>query len=171
MERPLPIELAKETDLIIAVGTRLTDFTTASRTQFQNPDVRFLAINVTPMDASKLSALPLVADAKRALVDLTAALKGHRGTSEDYRGKVTKLKEEWDKRVTEIRTPKDKNDVTEIEAIGLINEAVGVKRRLFVPPEICPVNCCDYGVRMNRKPIIWNTDFPVWGTKFRAGSV
>jgi 3D-(3,5/4)-trihydroxycyclohexane-1,2-dione acylhydrolase (decyclizing) len=119
--------LAKETDLIIAVGTRLTDFTTASRTQFQNPDVRFLAINVTPMDASKLSALPLVADAKRALVDLTAALKGHRGTSEDYRGKVTKLKEEWDKRVTEIRTPKDKNEVTEIEAIGLINEAVGGK--------------------------------------------
>ena len=122
-------ELAKETDLIIAVGTRLTDFTTASRTQFQNPDVRFLAINVTPMDASKLSALPLVADAKRALVDLTAALKeaGYRGTSEDHRAKVSKLKEEWDKRVTEIRTPKDKNDVTEIEAIGLINEAVGGK--------------------------------------------
>src|SRR6478735_4807101 len=91
-------QLAKETDLIIAVGTRLTDFTTASRTQFENPAVRFIGINVTPMDASKLSALPLVADAKRALVDLTAALKGHRGTSEDYRAKVSKLKEEWDNR-------------------------------------------------------------------------
>ena len=81
------------------------------------------------MDASKLSALPLVADAKRALVDLSAALKdaGYKGVSEDYRSKVSKLKEEWDKRVTEIRTPKDSNDVTEIEAIGLINEAVGGK--------------------------------------------
>ena len=68
-------QVAKETDLIIALGTRLTDFTTASRTQFENPAVRFIGINVTPMDASKLSALPLVADAKRALVDLSAALK------------------------------------------------------------------------------------------------
>ena len=122
-------ELAKETDLIIALGSRLTDFTTASRTQFENPAVRFIGINVTPMDASKLSALPLVADAKRALVDLSAALKdaGYKGVSEDYRSKVSKLKEEWDKRVTEIRTPKDSNDVAEIEAIGLINEAVGGK--------------------------------------------
>ena len=115
--------------MIIALGTRLTDFTTASRTQFENPAVRFIGINVTPMDASKLSALPLVADAKRTLVDLGAALKdaGYKGASEDYRSKVSKLKEEWDKRVTEIRTPKDSNDVTEIEAIGLINEAVGGK--------------------------------------------
>jgi len=122
-------ELARETDLIIALGSRLTDFTTASRTQFENPAVRFIGINVTPMDASKLSALPLVADAKRALVDLSAALKdaGYKGVSEDYRSKVSKLKEEWDKRVTEIRTPKDSNDVAEIEAIGLINEAVGGK--------------------------------------------
>ena len=115
--------------MIIALGSRLTDFTTASRTQFENPAVRFIGINVTPMDASKLSALPLVADAKRALVDLSAALKdaGYKGVSEDYRSKVSKLKEEWDKRVTEIRTPKDSNDVAEIEAIGLINEAVGGK--------------------------------------------
>ncbi|HEY5741171.1 MAG TPA: 3D-(3,5/4)-trihydroxycyclohexane-1,2-dione acylhydrolase (decyclizing) [Terrimicrobiaceae bacterium] len=122
-------QLAKETDLIIALGSRLTDFTTASRTQFENPAVRLIGINVTPMDASKLSALPLVADAKRALVDLSAALKdaGYKGVSEDYRATVSKLKEEWDKRVTEIRTPKDNNDVTEIEAIGLINEAVGGK--------------------------------------------
>ena len=122
-------QLAKETDLIIAVGSRLTDFTTASRTQFENPTVRLIGINVTPMDASKLSALPLVADAKRALVDLSAALKdaGYKGVSEDYRAKVSKLKEEWDNKVTEIRTPKDSNDVAEIEAIGLINEAVGGK--------------------------------------------
>ena len=121
-------QLAKETDLIIAVGSRLTDFTTASRTQIENPAVRFIGINVTPIDQASFSALPLVADAKRALVDLTAALKdgGYRA-SEEYRAKVSKLKEEWEQRVTEIRTPKDDNDVTEIEAIGLINEAAGGK--------------------------------------------
>jgi 3D-(3,5/4)-trihydroxycyclohexane-1,2-dione acylhydrolase (decyclizing) len=122
-------ELAKQTDLIIALGTRLTDFTTASRTQFENPAVKFIGINVTPMDASKLAAFPIVADVKRALVELTSALEGtgYKGVSEDYRSNITKLKEAWDKRVTEIRTPKDSNDVAEIEAIGLINEAVGGK--------------------------------------------
>jgi 3D-(3,5/4)-trihydroxycyclohexane-1,2-dione acylhydrolase (decyclizing) len=77
-------ELAKETDLIIALGSRLTDFTTASRTQFQNPAVRFIGINVTPMDASKLAGYPVVADVKRALAELGPALRnaGFRGTSE-----------------------------------------------------------------------------------------
>ena len=52
---------------MIAVGTRLGDFTTASRTAFQNPDVRFIAINVAEFDAHKLGALPLVGDARAAL--------------------------------------------------------------------------------------------------------
>src|SRR6201995_954951 len=99
-------ELAKEADLILALGTRLTDFTTASRSQFQNPAVRFIAVNVAPMDASKLSALPVVADVKRTLPELTRALKeaGYKGTTGPYRERITTLKAQWDKRVTEIRT-------------------------------------------------------------------
>ena len=83
-------ELAKEADLILAVGTRLTDFTTASRSQFQNPEVRFVGINVSPMDASKLSTLPVVADAKRALPALSQALReaGYPGTAQEYRTQV-----------------------------------------------------------------------------------
>jgi 3D-(3,5/4)-trihydroxycyclohexane-1,2-dione acylhydrolase (decyclizing) len=121
-------ELAKEADLIIALGSRLTDFTTASRTRFQNPNVRFIGINVTPMDASKLGASPVVADVKRALAELGPVLRnaGFRGTSEEYRAEITRFKTEWDNRVTEIRTPK-LDSVAEIEAIGLINEAVGGK--------------------------------------------
>ena len=77
-------KLGREADLIVAVGTRLTDFTTASKTAFQNPEVRFVAINVVPMDASKLAALPIVADANRTLTLLADALEavGFSGTAE-----------------------------------------------------------------------------------------
>jgi 3D-(3,5/4)-trihydroxycyclohexane-1,2-dione acylhydrolase (decyclizing) len=123
-------ELAKEADLILALGTRLTDFTTASRSQFQNPAVRFIAVNVAPMDASKLSALPVVADVKRALPELSRALgeAGYRGTTDRYRERVAKLKAQWDERVTEIRTvQEDGGALAEVAVIGLINEAVGGK--------------------------------------------
>jgi 3D-(3,5/4)-trihydroxycyclohexane-1,2-dione acylhydrolase (decyclizing) len=123
-------ELAKEADLILALGTRLTDFTTASRSQFQNPAVRFIAVNVAPMDASKLSALPVVADVKRTLPELTRALKevGYRGTTGWYRERVATLKAQWDERVTEIRTvQEDGGALAEVAVIGLINEAVGGK--------------------------------------------
>ena len=123
-------ELAKEADLILAVGTRLTDFTTASRSQFQNPAARFVGINVSPMDASKLSTLPVVADAKRALPEIGRALRelDYAGTSAEYRESLGTLKAAWDERVNEIRTPKeDGRALAEIEAIGLVNDAVGGK--------------------------------------------
>jgi 3D-(3,5/4)-trihydroxycyclohexane-1,2-dione acylhydrolase (decyclizing) len=123
-------ELARDSDLILALGTRLTDFTTASKTQFQNADVQFAAINVAPMDANKLSALPVVADVKRALVELTRALKeaGYRGTSDRYREKVATLKSQWDQRANEIRAvEEDGGALAEVGVIGLVNEAVGGK--------------------------------------------
>ena len=123
-------ELAKEADLILAVGTRLTDFTTASRSQFQNPEARFVGINVSPVDASKLSTLPVVADAKRALAALGQALReaGYQGTAHEYGTRTQELKSAWDQRVTEIRTVKeDGRPLAEIEAIGLVNDAVGGK--------------------------------------------
>ena len=123
-------ELATETDLILALGTRLTDFTTASRSQFQNPAVQFIGINVAPMDASKCAALPVVADVKRTLPELAKALReaGYKGTEDRYRQRVTKLKEQWDKRVTEIRTPKEEEGaLSELKVIGLVNEAAGGK--------------------------------------------
>ena len=65
---------ARDADLVIAIGTRLSDFTTASKTAFQNPDVRFLNINVAEFDAFKHAGLPLIADARAALEQLGAAL-------------------------------------------------------------------------------------------------
>jgi 3D-(3,5/4)-trihydroxycyclohexane-1,2-dione acylhydrolase (decyclizing) len=70
--------LAREADVVIGIGTRWSDFTTASHSAFQDPGVRFVNVNVAAFDAGKLSGLPLVADARVALEQLRAALDGHR---------------------------------------------------------------------------------------------
>jgi 3D-(3,5/4)-trihydroxycyclohexane-1,2-dione acylhydrolase (decyclizing) len=72
---PAANALAAEADLVLHVGTRLTDFTTASQSIFADPDVRFASINVTDHDARKQGAVPIVADARRALVALCAAAR------------------------------------------------------------------------------------------------
>src|SRR6202043_3908965 len=123
--------LAHEADLIINLGPRLSDFTTASKSAFQNPSVRFIGINVASMDVHKLQALPLVADVKRALTALHAALKesGYRGTAQDYRDQVNAQKREWDALVTDLRTVEADapGKLAETAVIGLVNESFGGK--------------------------------------------
>jgi 3D-(3,5/4)-trihydroxycyclohexane-1,2-dione acylhydrolase (decyclizing) len=70
--------LAREADLVIGVGTRWSDFTTASKSAFQDPGVRFVNVNVAAFDAAKHSGLAVLADARVALEALRAALAGHR---------------------------------------------------------------------------------------------
>src|SRR3954471_20987801 len=70
--------LAREADLVIGIGTRWSDFTTASKSAFQDPDVRFVNVNVAAFDAAKHSGLGVVADAREALTALAAALEDHR---------------------------------------------------------------------------------------------
>jgi 3D-(3,5/4)-trihydroxycyclohexane-1,2-dione acylhydrolase (decyclizing) len=92
--------------------------------------VQFVGVNVAPMDASKCAALPVVADVKRTLPELAKALReaGYKGTGDRYRQRVTRLKEQWDKRVTEIRTVKEEEGaLSELNVIGLVNEAAGGK--------------------------------------------
>jgi 3D-(3,5/4)-trihydroxycyclohexane-1,2-dione acylhydrolase (decyclizing) len=88
--------LAKEADVVIGIGTRYSDFTTSSRTAFQNPDVRFININIASFDAFKHgSALPVVADARETLTELTSLLSSFQ-VSADYAARATKEKREWD---------------------------------------------------------------------------
>jgi 3D-(3,5/4)-trihydroxycyclohexane-1,2-dione acylhydrolase (decyclizing) len=120
--------LARDADLVIAVGTRLGDFVTGSKTVFQDEDATFVGINVNAFDAGKLRAVPLVADAREALMALTGALvaAGYAGTSAAYRDRVGDLKEEWDARVDFHRTPSgEAGDLAQPEVIGIVNEAVG----------------------------------------------
>jgi 3D-(3,5/4)-trihydroxycyclohexane-1,2-dione acylhydrolase (decyclizing) len=120
--------LAREADLVIAIGTRLGDFVTASKSIFQDPDATFVGINVNPFDAVKLRSVPLVADAREALVALAGALEagGYAGTGQAYRDRVGDLKEEWDARVDLHRTPNGETaDLAQPEVIGIVNDAVG----------------------------------------------
>ncbi|WP_435280688.1 3D-(3,5/4)-trihydroxycyclohexane-1,2-dione acylhydrolase (decyclizing) [Streptomyces koelreuteriae] len=91
-------ELARTADLVIGVGTRYTDFTTASGTLFANPDVRFLNLNIAPYDGHKLAGHPLVADARSGLTELTDALRPHR-VADSYATEYTEDKERWEQRV------------------------------------------------------------------------
>jgi 3D-(3,5/4)-trihydroxycyclohexane-1,2-dione acylhydrolase (decyclizing) len=93
--------MAREADLIIGIGTRYSDFTTASKTAFQNPDVRFVNINVAEFDAYKQNALPLVGDAKVTLKELTEALEGF-STSNSYQAQAFNFNREWDAEVSRL---------------------------------------------------------------------
>jgi 3D-(3,5/4)-trihydroxycyclohexane-1,2-dione acylhydrolase (decyclizing) len=120
--------LSREADVVLCVGTRMGDFVTASQSTFQHPDVRFVGINVAPMDAHKLRALPIVADAREALtaLDRGLAAAGWAGTPPGYRSRVTGLKREWDDTVTALRTIQgDPGDLAQSEVIGIVNDAVG----------------------------------------------
>jgi 3D-(3,5/4)-trihydroxycyclohexane-1,2-dione acylhydrolase (decyclizing) len=114
--------LAAQADLVITVGTRMTDFTTASRTAFQNPDVRFLSVNVSSMDAHKLGAFPLIGDARATLQALALALEeaGYR-SDEGYARRVTELKREWDDAVDRQRQVAGSGPLTQANVIGLVN--------------------------------------------------
>ena len=93
--------LAHDADLVIGIGTRYSDFTTASMTAFQNPDVRFVNINTAEFDAYKVSAIPLVADARVALEQLAAALPDYH-VDADYAAQAAGLKEQWEAEVDRL---------------------------------------------------------------------
>jgi 3D-(3,5/4)-trihydroxycyclohexane-1,2-dione acylhydrolase (decyclizing) len=112
--------LSREADLVIGVGTRLTDFTTASKSAFEHPDVRFIGINVVEMDAYKHSAIPVVADARAALEELVNLTAGH-ATSADYQQRVAKLRDEWKVEVDQLVAPSGKTPLPQSEVIGVVN--------------------------------------------------
>jgi 3D-(3,5/4)-trihydroxycyclohexane-1,2-dione acylhydrolase (decyclizing) len=116
--------LARDADLVIAIGTRLADFPTASKSAFQNPDVQFIGINVAAMDAHKQNALPVVGDAKRTLSSLLEQLEHHK-TPLEYQTQIANIKLEWDKIVDDLRTIKDPNNLAQAEVIGMVNDAAG----------------------------------------------
>lgn len=87
--------IAEEADLILSVGSRLTDFTTGSKNQFKNPDVRIASINISRFHAYKMDALPVVADAKAALEALMNSLKEN-GYVSGYEGEVEAAKKAWE---------------------------------------------------------------------------
>ncbi|MGW7542681.1 3D-(3,5/4)-trihydroxycyclohexane-1,2-dione acylhydrolase (decyclizing) [Streptomyces sp. NPDC054770] len=118
-------DLARTADLVIGVGTRYSDFTTASGTLFQNPDVRFLNLNITGFDAHKLAARTLVCDARAGLTALAEALSGHR-VAADYAAEYRAGKERWEA-VVEAAYRADDEDAapTQTQVLGALDAVVG----------------------------------------------
>jgi 3D-(3,5/4)-trihydroxycyclohexane-1,2-dione acylhydrolase (decyclizing) len=116
--------LARDADLVIGIGTRYADFTSASMTAFQNPDVRFVNINTAEFDAYKVGAIPVVADARIALEQLTAALSDKRVRAE-YAAEIAKLKTGWEAEVDHLFHLDTVGKPAQSEVIGAIWEASG----------------------------------------------
>ncbi|MEO0542725.1 MAG: 3D-(3,5/4)-trihydroxycyclohexane-1,2-dione acylhydrolase (decyclizing) [Pseudomonadota bacterium] len=113
--------LAEKADLVIGIGTRFQDFTTGSWSIFKNPDRRIMAINVQGYDTSKHNAVPLVADAKVAMEQLSNQLGDHRATDPD-----ASLRETWFSEVAKVTDAPSKDDnalPTDMQVVGAVQRA------------------------------------------------
>jgi 3D-(3,5/4)-trihydroxycyclohexane-1,2-dione acylhydrolase (decyclizing) len=111
---------AREADLIVGIGTRYGDFTSASKTAFQNPSVRFININVAEFDAYKHAALPLTGDARVTIDELQRAVAGYE-VPETYRSRIACLRAEWEKEVDRIHNLHSDPVLAQGEVVGVIN--------------------------------------------------
>jgi 3D-(3,5/4)-trihydroxycyclohexane-1,2-dione acylhydrolase (decyclizing) len=116
--------LAREADLVIAIGTRLGDFTTMSKTAFANPEVRFVTINACELDAFKHAAIPVVADARAAIEELMPRLDGH-ATSAGYRALLQRRVREWHAEVDRIYGGRGPAPFAQGEVVGAVNASAG----------------------------------------------
>ena len=113
--------VAREADLVIGIGTRYSDFTTASKTAFQDSDVRFVNVNVAGFDAAKQGALGLVGDARATIEELLPLLEGW-SVDAEYRARCTSLHAAWEAEVDRIYGIRHGPLPSQGELIGAVNE-------------------------------------------------
>ena len=118
------IALMSEADLVIGIGTRYSDFTSASKTAFANDGVRFININVAEFDAYKHNALPLTGDARVTLEELGAALGAYKA-ADGYRARVHAYNQAWDAEVHRIYHLEHEPLLSQGEVIGMVNTLSG----------------------------------------------
>ena len=117
---PGAVQISKEADLVIGIGTRYSDFTTESKSAWQHDGVRFININIAEFDAFKHGALPLTGDARATLEELTGLLGGY-DVGGDYRNRVARYNKEWDATVEGIYNLGHGVPVSQGEVIGAVN--------------------------------------------------
>jgi 3D-(3,5/4)-trihydroxycyclohexane-1,2-dione acylhydrolase (decyclizing) len=114
--------VAAEADVVIGIGTRYSDFTTASKTAFRNPAVRFVNVNVTDFDAAKHNGIRLLGDARAVLERLTEELAGW-SVAEDHRAEAAGLNRDWDAEVERLYSLGHRPLPAQSEVIGAVNDA------------------------------------------------
>jgi 3D-(3,5/4)-trihydroxycyclohexane-1,2-dione acylhydrolase (decyclizing) len=114
-------EITEKADLVIGIGTRYSDFTTASKTAFQNPEVQFININIAEFDAFKHNALPVTGDAKACMGELLGLLNDFR-TKDDFQQHILELNKHWDSYVQKVYSEHNHDCLTQGEVIGAVNE-------------------------------------------------
>ena len=116
--------IAREADVVIGVGTRFSDFTTASRSAFQHPEVTFININLNGMDAAKLGGEAILADAREGLQALQTALQ-ERGYLSGYGpSDIADLRDEWNREVDRLYELKHEAGLAQTTAVGVINRTI-----------------------------------------------
>ena len=113
---------AREADLVIGVGTRWSDFTTASKTAFQHPDVRFVNLNVASLDAAKHAGVPLVGDARAGLEELARGLSGWE-VDAGYRSWTAEQTEAWERELERLYGLGHEPLPAQSEVIGAVCDA------------------------------------------------
>jgi 3D-(3,5/4)-trihydroxycyclohexane-1,2-dione acylhydrolase (decyclizing) len=116
--------LAREADVVLGIGTRWSDFTTASKSAFQDPGVRFVNLNVSEFDAAKHSGLALTCDARVGLESMVEALAGHRAPDE-WTERARREAAEWLLEVERLVHTENEPLPSQAEVIGAINDAAG----------------------------------------------
>src|SRR5205823_14220410 len=114
--------IAAAADVVIGIGTRYGDFTTASKTAFRAEGVRFVNVNVADFDAAKHSGVRVVADARIALESLAGALAGW-SVDDAYRAEAAKLNADWDAEVTRLYSLGRAPLPAQSEVLGAVNAA------------------------------------------------
>jgi 3D-(3,5/4)-trihydroxycyclohexane-1,2-dione acylhydrolase (decyclizing) len=161
--------MAEEADVVLAIGTRLQDFTTGSWSLFSNPACRIIGLNVQAFDAGKQRAQPLVCDARAGLADLDAALAGHRAP------------EAWTAQATPQRlagslppriTPPPATQRSRAMRRSSVPCSAGASPPMSwsAPPAACRASCTSSGRPARPAATIWNTAIPAWVTRSPAGS-
>lgn len=121
---PGAVAVSREADVVIGIGTRYSDFTTASKSAFQNPNVRFININITEFDAFKHAALAVTGDARVCLEELTDLVAGYE-VDEAWRNQAAELNRVWDQQVSDICRPTGETPLSQLEVIETVNQTIG----------------------------------------------
>ena len=136
-------------DLVISIGTRLTDFATGSQSCFNHPDVRFININVCSHDAHKQGALPVTADAREALRCLyEGAKQAGIQPRPAYVDEIATVRLTWDEKMDrEVYTHHEGEAMSQGELIRALNQEAAPATRSSPPREVRPATCSSSGIR------------------------